>query len=62
MIVLPSVVFSVKVDEELLKEFERLIRRDGFVSRNQAVVFLIKLYVEVKSEKSVVRRLLNILL
>ncbi len=54
-----SVVFSVKIDEKLLRQFEKTIKKDGFRSRNEAIVFLIRSYVEVKNEKSIIHYFLD---
>ena len=58
-----STVFSVRMPRKLLKEFESQLRKDGFMSRNDAIVFLVRLYVDLrKGEQGIVSRFLKILL
>lgn len=49
---------AFKIDEDLLREFDKLARKE-FGSRNKAIVFLIQVYVETRKEKSILKRLLH---
>jgi len=49
---------AFKIDEDLLREFDKLARKE-FGSRNKAIVFLIQVYVETRKEKSILKRLLS---
>ncbi|MCD6562478.1 MAG: hypothetical protein J7K23_01020 [Thermoproteales archaeon] len=54
-----TTVITLRVDDDLLEEFERLARKE-FGSRNRALIFLIQVYVESRKRSSIIRRILNI--
>ena len=54
-----SVVTTFRVDEKLLKEFEKYAKEE-FGNRNKALVFLIQIYVESRRKKSILEKLLKL--
>lgn len=56
-----NIVISVKIHKRLLKQFEKQLRRDGFRSRNEAINFLIRTYVDIKSRDSFIKKLLSVI-
>ena len=50
-------IVTIWVPEELLRDFDRIVKRDGFRSRSDAIVYLMRLYVDCR--KSWFRKILD---